>query len=636
MTIGKQFLFLILCSFPLVALAQLKRYPIQQPANPEAAFAKTKSLEPMSLPFWDDFSAPASSDTLWSNKATVWINTSMAIDPPTIGVATFDGLNENGTPYSPNPDQTLEVGLTDSLESRRIKMTEVGLFQRNSVFLSFYYQWGGHGETPDANDYLQLEFRNQQGAWEIIRTLRPNRATERFDEFYSVIIRINEDRFYHDDFQFRFRSFGRRSGRFDTWHLDYVYLNRGRTETDLTYPDRAIRKTLSPLFEKYYAVPYKHFKQEKTITPPAYAVYNLSNILTTLSYLTYGTFVNYFDDDSESVFEENLNGTDTSSISLGFGVPPFVNIPVDVEYIPDPDNHDHFDPQAKRVEVSLKIRVFTGDVIDLKTGNPSPGYLPIYEPIDFRANDTIRQHYTLHNYYAYDDGVAEYSAGLTQPGNIVAYRFTMQTSEPDTINGVYVHYPVTSGVSASNTTFYIWGDTNGEPGPLLLEELVPVERKTNNEFILREFIQSARVQGVFYIGWRQPATGRVQVGLDTGNDTGNQIFVNTTGSWIPNTDVKGSLMLRPRFGKGNVVTSSEGRQQPEVSIYPNPNFGEFFMEGEPQGLTILNAGGHPVVFETEQLDNRMRITITYPIRGLYLVRYFNGTAWQTKKIVVQD
>lgn len=590
----------------------------------------------MSLPFWDDFSSPLSSDTLWLNKATVWINNGMAINPPTIGVATFDGLNENGTPYSPNPDQNLNVGFTDSLESRKIKMTEVGLFQRNSVFLSFYYQWGGNGETPDANDFLRVELLNQQGFWEPVLTLQPNTTTQQPDQFYSAIIRINDDKFYHDDFQFRFRSFGRQSGRFDTWHIDYVYLNRGRTETDLAYPDRAIRKTLSPLFENYYSVPYKHFKQEKIITAPEFAVYNLSNILTTLSYLTYGTFTNYYEDNSTTVFEVNLNGTDTSSISLGFGVPPFVNIPVETEYIPDPDNQNHFDSQAIRVDVALKVRVFTGDVVDLKTGNPSPGYLPIYEPIDFRANDTVRQQYTLHNYYAYDDGVAEYSVGLTQPGNIVAYRFTMQTSEPDTINGVYVHYPVTPGVAASNTTFYIWKDNNGEPGQLLLEELVPVERRTNNEFILREFIQSAVVEDVFYIGWRQPATGRVQVGLDASNDTGDQIFVNTTGSWILNTDIAGSIMVRPRFGKGNVITATEERKKSDVSIYPNPNHGEFFMEGEADRIEILDYRGLPVAFEIEHFNSHKRINITKPITGLYLVRYGSGNAQYTQKFIVRE
>jgi len=632
---NERFLFLLLLSIPLVGFSQLTRFPIHQNTGTTsyAAF-KTKSLEPMSLPFWDDFSAPSSSDTLWDNKATIWINTGMAIDPPTYGVATFDGLNENGIPYSPNPNQNLDVGFTDSLESRKIKMTEVGLFQRNTVFLSFYYQWGGNGETPDANDFLRVEFLNNLGVWESVLTLQSN-TTQQPDQFYSAIIRINQDRFFHDDFQFRFRSFGRQSGRFDTWHIDYVYLNRGRTESDLSYPDRAIRKTLSPLFDNYYAVPYKHFKQGKVITLPEFAVFNLYD-LSPISYLTYGTFVNYFNDDSQTIFEENLNGTDTTSVSQGFGVPTFVNVPVELKYIPDPDNQNHFDLQANRVEIALKVRLFTGDVVDLETGNPAEGYLPIYEPIDFRANDTITQHYFLDNYYAYDDGKAEYSVGLTQPGNLVAYRFIMQTQETDTVNGVYVHYPFTPGESATNTTFYIWNNAQNRPGQILLEELVPVERKSNNEFILREFIQSALVSDTFYIGWKQPATGRVQVGLDASNNTGDQIFVNTTGSWVPNIDVIGSMMVRPRFGKGNVITAIEEKRKISISVYPNPNRGEFFIEGEADRIEILNSGGLPIPFEAENIDKRKHIRMIHPTPGLYIVRFFSGNGVGAQKFIIQE
>jgi len=617
---GKQIILLFLWLIPLVGFSQLKRYPIQQNigSNSQPSF-KTKTLEPMSLPFWDDFSSPSViSDTLWENKITVWINNSMAINPPTIGVATFDGLNENGIAYRPNPDQTLDVGFTDSLESRKIKMTEVSLFQRNTVFLSFFYQWGGNGEIPDANDYLRVEFLNNTGIWEPMLTLQSDEG-QLPDQFYSASIRINQERFFHDDFQFRFRSFGRQSGRFDTWHVDYVYLNKGRSENDLTigFPDRAPHKLLGPLFNSYYAVPKKHFftDPEENTGLPEFGVTNLSSIPQPSNYNLDATVFSFLNEvETEQFFQA----------ATFFPVLPSMQafekriIPVGVK----PD----LSPFAANDSLHITVRTtyVTGDSVN--TG---------FEPINFYANDTIQQSYKLSNYYAYDDGVAEYAVGLTQPGNLVAYRFVMQTPIADTVIGLHVYYPITTGVSASNATFYVWNNLQGKPGQILLEELVPVQPRTNNEFVQRNFTQSAIVKDTFYIGWRQP-TSRVAVGLDASQNTGDQIFVNITGSWVPNTDVTGSLMVRPRFGKGNPITSTEGRMKGHVSIYPNPNRGEFFIEGDVERLEILNSGGQPITFETESLNNRKRIRISYPNPGLYLVRYFSNTIPQTQKLIIHD
>ena len=69
----------------------------------------------------------------------------------------------------------LTNGFCDSLVSQAIKMGEpdVLISERNSVYLSFFYQWQGNGEAPDALDYLQLEFKNDQGIWEQVMAIYP-------------------------------------------------------------------------------------------------------------------------------------------------------------------------------------------------------------------------------------------------------------------------------------------------------------------------------------------------------------------------------------------------------------------------------------------------------------------------------
>jgi len=62
----------------------------------------------------------------------------------------------------------------------------------------------------------------------------------------------------------------------------------------------------------------------------------------------------------------------------------------------------------------LELSLVSGD----NDANDTTGdYDPFrYSPIDFRHNDTTRAEFRISNYYAYDDGTAEYGIGLNQPG----------------------------------------------------------------------------------------------------------------------------------------------------------------------------------------------------------------------------
>ncbi len=571
----------------------------------------------MSLPFWDDFSTPANTDTLWSHKESVWINNGMGKNAPTVGVATFDGLNGDGIPYSPNPNQNLDFGLTDSLLSRPIKMTEVPVFERNTVFLSFFYQWGGFGEIPDQNDFLRLEFLNTEGNWMPVLTLYSNQSQSP-GEFYGHSIRINQDQYYHDAFQFRFRSSGRQSGRYDTWNIDYVYMDKGRTENDLQngFPDRAPTRLLTSLFKEYYAVPQTHFITDipENTAFPTYAIRNLDNIIQPMSYNVEAHVVTWSD---------------------GASNPQNFPVVAAEEILPSLTGFEKRDlPFVSKPDLSL-VAGADSTFITIKTTLNSDDCTDGAKPLNFCMNDTIRQHYSLKDYYAYDDGVAEYAVGLTQTGNQAAYRFVVKTGEPDTLNGVYVYFPVTAGSAPSTVMFMVWRNDNGKPGALVLEELVPVQRRGNNEFVERAFIQSVIVQDTFFIGWRQPQiqAGRVQIGLDASQNTNQHLFENITGSWVPVTRLEGSLMIRPRFGTGTVITSIETKPT-ALSIYPNPHTGSFVVKGNYTELQLFALTGQPVSFDTEAMDEEHHIRMHNPTPGLYILRYRIGNQVFSEKMIV--
>jgi hypothetical protein len=630
----------LLVLLPAWVTAQFATFPIESrkqstPSNP-AARTKAEPL-PLSLPFWDDFSFATNDypeESLWFKSRQVLVSSEQAINPPSINVATFDGLNENGTPYTQNPNDILDFGYRDTLESQPIKMTEVGLAQRNSVFLSFYYQCGGNGEPPDPNDFLRVEFKSITG-WKSVLTLNVN--TNEFNPtiFYNTFIRINQEEYYHDDFQFRFISFGRKSGRYDAWHIDYVYLNKERDENDTSFPDRAITTKLGPIFDKYFSIPKRHLSNSKLITQTSFELYNLRDGDPTIAdYLLSGDFSSYIDGNRTNYNSEL--GEITTVPGIDGKIPPLTRIQVLINSTPDPYNSNQFNFDSDSISIKLKIKLFTGDVIDITDGTPAEDYKPIYSPIDFRANDTTSQVYFVNDYYAYDDGTAEYAAGLTQAGNQLAYFFDFKNTEKDTINGVMVHYPFFAGVAPNTMEFYVIANNGGVPGDVLYEQLIPVVRKANNEFVEVDLFEGVEVTGSFFIGYREPATGRVRIGLDKSHDTGERMFYrnSSTSDWIQNDRVVGNLMIRPRFGKTDVVTSLPEIEK-QVSVYPNPSNGAFYITGTPTLIQVYSITGQPAEFNVENLQDRLLVNMNNARPGIYFVRYQHGIKQVVVKILIR-
>jgi hypothetical protein len=96
--------------------------------------SNSRSLtDTLELPFIDDFSKEARSpeESKWLDHS-VYINQQMAVKPPSIGVATFDGLNNFGLPYS----TINETGAADTLTSHYINLSYPA---SDSIYLSFYY-----------------------------------------------------------------------------------------------------------------------------------------------------------------------------------------------------------------------------------------------------------------------------------------------------------------------------------------------------------------------------------------------------------------------------------------------------------------------------------------------------------------
>lgn len=648
-----QLLLLVLVLVAPSAFCQLRVYPLPRTAEhapPQSKskhkIARTQELTPRALPFWDDFSwtqvdnkgdtlSNFPLDSLWVHNYSVWINSGLGLNPPSLNVATFNGLDSAQNPYS---DQILSNGFRDTLTSQPIKLSEVPDAERNTVYLSFFYQWNGNGEPPDLNDYLRVDFKNDQGVWESVVTIKTLPSFES-DVFYDTLVKVDGARFFHESFQFRFMNFGRLSGPYDTWHLDYVYLNKNRTASDRYLPDRTINAKLTGLFNGYRAIPYHQFLEtiDDPVSQPQFTVFNVKNDTSTLSYFTAGTFINYKDNIAVSTSVDTLGDAGTSPIDGLTGIIyPREQKTVTLEHAPDRNDPLQFDPDADSVAISLKVQLFTGDTFNPKTGEFANDYDPaIYQPLDFRSNDTLRADYMLADYFAYDDGFAEYAVGLTAFGNRAAYLFEMPRTEPDTLVGFDIYYPDYGVISNLTVDFTIYNDVDGLPGTALYTLPSYTIRKSGlNKFQKIRFGEPFLVDQKFYVGWKAPVGGTFKIGLDTNNDSGTKLFVNTNGSWYQNTDVTGSVMIRPVFGGGDIVVGIP-EEKVQSQIFPNPSEGNFYVPGSFEILQVSNVTGQSIPFTTQNQGENQKVQLTNVSPGLYILRLQKGGKLFSSKIIIQ-
>lgn len=605
--------FVLTCSAAFAQLIQVS-LPVDEDKN-KASFQGMRT-QALTLPFWEDFSEGQSSpnSARWVNGG-VGVSRDMGISPPSLGVATFDGVNAAGKPYSIN--DVLANGVADSLKSQPIDLSAIPADKRSTVYLSFYYEFWGNVEQPDINDTFSLYFLTSTGIWKAVWRLS-NDGTLLRNKFVQVFLPLDDPLYFFSGFQFKFQNRARLSGPYDAWHLDYVYLHVNRDGTEASVPDRTVTSELSGLFNSYYAVPLRHLTDEAMIGKPSFWMYNLrEGNIQPMNFNSWAKITTY-KKGQKSTADLKLD----EARSVG-GVEGLQAKMATMEILPAVSN---FDRRADSILVFLKMGLVTKDNVEIKdNGDYDPAK---YAPIDFRVNDTLRQSVLLQDYYAYDDGTAEYAASLGQAGARMAYRF--DNNVKDTIYAVDIYFPEFGNYSNQVVTLELYADKNGKPGDKeILSQTIKVARSTRNKFVTFKLDNATVVEKNFYVGWKQTYAVTVPVGLDKSGDSGDRIFVNTTGLWEQNTSLKGNLMIRPRFGKAPVVTGIEPVRH---NIYPQPVREKFFLPADASEIVITDLLGKKIPFSYQSNATRLEITMQAE-QGLYIVAYQRQGKRFAEKIV---
>ncbi|MGN7888995.1 T9SS type A sorting domain-containing protein [Dyadobacter sp. 22481] len=590
-----------------VALAQLRIVPIDQArygeGSEEAGVENLRTQASLNLPFFDDFSTTKTlspNTRYWLPGSGVYINNTLTNSHPSVNVATFDGLNANGFPY--NLVNPLTQGYTDTLTSQPINLN--GKAAADSVYLSFYWAAKGLGELPDSSDYLQLEFFSKTQEWVPVWTQQGYKVDTLF---HQQFVAIKDPSYLHDAFQFRFRSYGRSSGPYDTWHLDYVYLNTKRSVKQPYLFDVAMRKPVSNILKKYTAMPLRQYRVSPAAATADSVKTDIVNHFNNFNVLT-----------STYTLTDAQRGTEFARVvQRSIVVQALKSQPLRAKIAPV-----NAAAQLDSLHLISKFFVATTDTI--------PG-------ANLKTNDTITVRAALTDYFAYDDGSAEYGVQVNQKLGRVAVRYVL--AKADTIGGVRMSMvSFNKDISGQGFTIQIYNSKGGKPDQVIAQRSVAVRYPAARDgFIDYAFAVPVAVADTFYVGWLQINDQPVTVGFDRNSFLGSSaVYYNLGTEWAKETSLKGSIMIRPYLGKKaqGIITGNEPVDAVNAIFYPNPARGEVRWNNRSlKKIEVYSTGGN-LVHALEPVRNQQSATVEHLNQGIYIFKAMDGKRSFVQKMLI--
>ena len=558
----------------------------------------------------------SASDKLWLDD-NAYHNYRFAVDPWTLGVVTFDGLDRTGYPYIFGSTVT---GTADTLTSKPINLASESA--ADSIYFSFLYQREGFGESPEESDSLFLDFYSPiNNEWTRVWSVSGGPV----NDFEVAHIPVTNVDYFQNGFQFRFMNYGSLSGGIDHFHIDYVNFRPLSGYQDTLFKDFAFVYPIKTLLETYTHVPWKHYRNSPNgrMSPTVEVTVRNGSELTENN--QNGAVNVYQDGNTEGSFV--LNASTLSGGNINYG---------------------------PRTTYTSYHDFSSGYSYDATIANDTSATFE-YEGIanaqfpNYALNDSTFGEQVFENYYAYDDGTAERAYGVTGEQGLLAYRFNAY--QPDSLLAIQIHF-VPSVVDVSNNLFLlsVWSDENGEPGTLVYEDEFffprqPKYTSLRNKFTTYYFKDTMKVavDEVFYIGMRQIDEERLNIGYDKNTDVSNEVFWSVDGGNVwNNASFPGALMMRPVITSKmdyllgvNSTNYEVNKTEAELLLYPNPTSHTVSFRTNLEGsieYEMLSLGGR-TLFRTSNSNN---IDISRFEPGIYLIRmYNNGQPLITKKLVVQ-
>ena len=582
---------------------------------------------------YDTLDYPNPTDTVWlstpdvyqdsarqffspiNNPSAIWVekeayhNYTMAIDPWSLGVVTFDGLDENGYPYAIGGSTQ---NYADHLTSKPIDMS--GVSAADSVYISFLYQKGGHGDPTEDGDSLILEFYAKDlDKWDWVWSTNGASGGANFEMAHIKV--VNSD-YFKKGFQFRFKNYGGLAGSLDHFHLDYVDFRASRQVQDTVIHDFAFVYPVKTLLERFTSIPWDHYVNNplgKMSSSVEVSVRNSDN-----------TPENEQDGTTEIIYNTVSEGSFVLSENLLNNA--------DLNYLPWTTYYSYHDfSTGTRFDETKPGQIEQFEIVSKATHQNS----------SFTLNDSTHSVQSFENYYSYDDGTAEasYWGGDNAQGRL-AVKYTPY--EADSVIGMKVHFmPNIDDITNELFLITVWDDAGGVPGNVIYEDDIFSPRQpeygiNRNIFTTYYFKDTLKVpvSGTFYIGWKQIDAEKIYVGFDKNIVNNDKTFYDVAlGSGWQGSGVLGTVMIRPVFSTSYDATIGvpelESTDESFV-IYPNPTQGLFQVQGssEIELIEVFNIQGTRMAVSDSSI-----VDMTKHSSGVYFVRV-NGSG-KTYKVVKQ-
>ena len=547
-------------------------------------------------------------NALWLD-AHAYRNNRFAVNPRSLGVVTFDGLDASGFPYAIG---TTFTNTADYLHSKPLDLSPYTA--ADSLYFSFLFQPEGLGDIPEATDSLRLEFyaKDLEQWFHVWATAGDTTAP-----FKVVHIPVKDAKFFKKGFQFRFSNYGALSGSLDHFHIDYVHLRTQANVADTLFKDFAWVYPMNTLLEDYTAVPWDHYKGSTA-----------NHMTTTLPVSLHNGSSNAENNSSAGAIAYSYNG----ALTAGGGLLGSILSNGELNYAPQTTYNSFHDMSPIPFGTSY---VGNEQVFRVK------GTLSAQFP-NLALNDTTGFYQVFSNFYSYDDGSAEAAFGPTGAQSRLAVQF--DAYEADSLVGVSFHF-VPSVIDVSNKLFLIsvWSNENGHPGALLYEDDVffprtPLYGDERGIFVPYYFTdtQKVSVASSFFIGWRQLDAERLNLGLDRNIDQSNKIQYSVDGgfTWLT-SPYEGSAMVHPIFS--TALDASLGLSNQAVvpatwAVSPNPGQKEVHVDlpiaYQGKQIILCDAMGKVQVSQTDSTFD-----ISMLPNGVYFLRCPQTTLGTLKLII---
>lgn len=536
-----------------------------------------------------------------NNPSKIWIdsyayhNYRFAKDPRSLGVVTFDGLDENGYPY--------EIGTTltnyaDKLTSKPIDLQNKST--SDSIYFSFLYQPEGLGDIPESGDSLIVEFYAPEiQTWNRVWGVNGDTV----HPFKAAHILISEAKYFKKGFQFRFRNYGSLSGSLDHFHIDYVHLRSLSAYDDTIFKDFAFVYPLNTLLDTYTSVPWDHYKESTTNKMSDSVLIKLHN----------GSL------DPENYQNGQINVLYNGALEGNFILQGFNLAESNINYNAR-TTHTSYNDCSNGYEFD-RTKIGNQQTFEVKAN--ASAQFPNYN-----VNDSTIFYQKFFNFYSYDDGSAEAAFGPTGAQSRLAIEYNAY--QPDSLIGINIHF-VPSVIDVSNNLFLltVWDDNNGIPGNILYEDDVffprnPIYGDDQNLFYTYYFVDTMKipVNNKFHIGWRQLDAVRLNVGLDRNIDHSNKIRYSVDGgfTWLM-SPFAGSAMIRPVFSTSldPILSTSTSKLEENIILYPNPT-SQFIQIKTPNQTDEIEIDLYDSFGRLILKSNETKIDLSQFENGIYFIR----------------